>query len=77
MNREIYHYLQNRPELLHFVRMNPVWYRYLAREPNRVTEIEAVSKQFYGKTIPQKLDRLNHRMQMVGMLLQFAESMKD
>ncbi|MFS0672325.1 YlbE-like family protein [Ornithinibacillus sp. 179-J 7C1 HS] len=77
MNKEIYTYLRTRPELINFIRHNPEWYRYLSRDPNRVSEIEMEAKRFYGKTISQKLEKVNQNVQMVGMLLQFAEMMKD
>lgn len=77
MNMNTYQYLKSRPDLHHFVRMNPIWYRYLMRNPNRIMEIEKESKQFYGKTMPQQLEKWNSRIEMVDMLLQFAEAMKD
>ncbi|WP_047981373.1 YlbE-like family protein [Ornithinibacillus contaminans] len=77
MNQELYHYLQARPELMNFIRQNPYWYRYLTRDPSRVVEMEKEAKRFYGKTFTQKMDKMNQNIQMVGVLLQFAEMMKD
>lgn len=72
-----YDYLRARPELANFVRYNPVWYRYLSREPQRIYELEEEAKLFYGKTLPQRLEKLNSQVQMVNMLIQFAGAMKD
>ncbi|MFD2043990.1 YlbE-like family protein [Ornithinibacillus salinisoli] len=77
MNKTCYDYLKSRPELLHFVRHNPIWYRYLSRDPSSLPEIEKEAKRFYGKTFPQQVEKINGHVQMVGMLLQFAETMKD
>jgi hypothetical protein len=77
MEKDLYQYLITRPDLVNFIRFNPKWYRYLSREPARVSEIEQEAKRFYGKTFPQKIERLNNNVAMVGMLLQFAEMMKD
>lgn len=60
-----------------FVRYNPIWYRYLSREPERINEIEKEAKKFYGKTFSQQLDKVNNQVQMVRMLIQFAGEMKD
>lgn len=60
-----------------FVRYNPEWYRYLSRDPDRIDELEKAAKQFYGQTFPQRVEKLNNQVQMVGMLLQFAGAMKD
>lgn len=72
-----YDYLQSRPDLLQFVRYNPVWYRYLTREPYRISELEKEAKRFYGKTMSQRLEKLSNQVQMAGMLIQFADVMKD
>ncbi|WP_138415051.1 YlbE-like family protein [Aquibacillus sediminis] len=77
MQPELYHYLQTRTDLLHFVRQNPKWYRTLSREPNRVGELEQEAKYFYGKTVPQRINKLSNQIQMITMLLQMAGSMKD
>lgn len=77
MNTECYQYLQKNPELANFVRFNPVWYRYLTRDPNRVFELVEEAKVYYGKTLPQRLEKLNNQVQMVNMLIQFANNTKD
>lgn len=77
MDQRSYYYLQANPELANFVRYHPIWYRYLTRDPQRIHEIEKEAKKFYGKTIEQRLERLNDQVQMVHMLIQIAGSMKD
>ncbi len=69
MRREIQSYLQSRPDLTMFVRENPIWYRKLSRSPEKVFEIEQEAKVFYGRTFPQRIDRLNERIQLANMLL--------
>ena len=77
MESTCYYYLKSNPELLRFVRLNPIWYRYLARDPSRMNEIEKEAKIFYGKTIPQRLEKMSHHIQMASMLIQLAGNMKD
>ncbi|MFD2760561.1 YlbE-like family protein [Lentibacillus juripiscarius] len=77
MQTSVQQFLQENPKLAHFVRFNPVWYRHLTRNPERVLELEKASKAFYGKTLPQKADKLKSHMQMVNMLMQFTDLMKD
>ncbi|QTM99311.1 hypothetical protein ERJ70_08335 [Sediminibacillus dalangtanensis] len=77
MQPAIYQQLTNRPDLKHFIRMNPEWYRKLTRYPEEFTEMEKAAKAFYGKTIPQRIERLSGQMQMISMLIQMAGSMKD
>ncbi|WP_053219786.1 YlbE-like family protein [Virgibacillus senegalensis] len=77
MQPVIYQQLNNRPDLKHFIRMNPEWYRKLTRNPDELKEMEKAAKVFYGKTIPQRMERLSDQMQMVTMLIQLAGAMKD
>lgn len=77
MDEKLYQHLTTRPDLLNFIRNNPEWYRYLTRDPSKISEIELEAKRYYGKTLSQKIEKVNQNVQMVGMLLQFAEMMKD
>lgn len=72
-----YQFLQQNPKLAHFVRFNPIWYRYLTREPERVQELERASKQFYGKTFSQQVDKIGNHVQMANMLINLGGAMKD
>lgn len=72
MNRDCYHYLKSEPALLKFVRHNPVWYRYLSRDPNRIVEIEKEAKKYYGKTWPQQFEKASNHFSMMKMLIKLA-----
>jgi len=77
MNEKVYHYLQANQDLLNFVRHNPIWYRYLSRNPERIYELENQAKVFYGKTFSQKLEKVSEQVQMVYMLAQLMQHTKD
>ncbi len=77
MRREIQSYLQSRPDMLMFVRENPIWYRRLSRSPEKVFEIEQEAKFFYGRTFPQRIDKLNESIQLANMLLSMMNVMGD
>ncbi|GAB3068097.1 YlbE-like family protein [Virgibacillus ainsalahensis] len=77
MDSFTYNFLYNNPKLADFVRYNPMWYRYLSRDPGRIEELEKEAKKFYGKTFPQQVENFNKQAQMIGMLIQFAGAMKD
>lgn len=77
MDQQSIQYLKANPKLATFVRYNPVWYRYLSREPERIKEMEKEAKIFYDKTLPQQISTLNDRIQMISMLTEVAKAMKD
>ncbi|GGP15780.1 YlbE-like family protein [Oceanobacillus neutriphilus] len=77
MDNEVITYLKQNPDIAEFVRYHPIWYRYLMRDPNRLTELKKEAKKFYGKTFPQKVNTFSNQLQMVRMFAEMAKSMKD
>jgi heme oxygenase len=77
MQPNVYHFLQSRPDLIRFVRLNPIWYRNLTRDPNRIDELEKEARYFYGRTVPQRIEKVSNQIQMISMLIQMAGAMKD
>lgn len=68
MRQEVQLYLSQRPEMKQFVRNNPLWYRYLSRNPQSILQLEEQVKYYFGKTFPQKIDRFQSNLNMAMML---------
>lgn len=77
MQPGLYQYLESRDDLLKFMRMNPEWYRKITREPGLLPTMEQESKEYFGQTVTQKMERFNNQIQMVQMLMQMAQTMKE
>lgn len=77
MNEGVYHYLQTNKHLLNFIRHQPMWYRYLSRDPEKIHELEEAAKVFYGKTMSQRLEKVNEHIQLIHMLVQLSQLSKD
>ncbi|MDL4841287.1 YlbE-like family protein [Aquibacillus rhizosphaerae] len=77
MQPDVYHSIKHRSGLLHFIRLNPHWYRKLTRDPQSLADLEREAKVFYGKTMPQRIEKVSSHIQMVSMLMQMAGAMKD
>ncbi|KGP72456.1 YlbE-like family protein [Pontibacillus yanchengensis] len=77
MQPGVYQYLESREDLLKFMRMNPKWYRKVTRDPSVLSQMEQESKYYFGKTTTQRIERFNNQLQMVQMLMQMAQAMKD
>jgi hypothetical protein len=77
MHPAVYETLTKQPQLFEFIRENPIWYRYLSREPGMVLEIEKAAREYEGKTFSKRLEKLGSQAQMVHMLIQLAGAMKD
>ncbi|WP_174613139.1 YlbE-like family protein [Virgibacillus ihumii] len=77
MQTETYRILKNNPSYVNFIRQNPIWYRYLTREPHLISEIEKEAKVYYGKTLPQQIEKFGNHVQMLHMFAQLAANIKD
>jgi hypothetical protein len=75
MRTNVLHYIKSRPELIQFVRQNPIWYRKLSRNPELIDTIEKEAKYFYGKTFSQKVNKFQQNIQMASFLLGFLQQM--
>ncbi|OZM58478.1 hypothetical protein CIB95_02610 [Lottiidibacillus patelloidae] len=75
MNKQVQNYIYSNSELNYFIRMNPIWYRRLAREPEEIQNFEAAAKQFYGKTIPQRVNKVNEKIQSLGMMFELLKAL--
>ncbi|QDP40069.1 YlbE-like family protein [Radiobacillus deserti] len=77
MQPSLYQYIQSNQEMVSYIREHPEWYRRLTRNPDSIQEMEQEMKVYYGRTVPQKMERFASQMQMVSMFIQLAGSMKD
>ena len=75
MRHEVQLYINQHPEIKQFIRNNPMWYRYLSRNPESVIQLEQEVKHFYGKTFPQKIERFQSNLNMAMMLLDMIRGM--
>ncbi|UOE92959.1 YlbE-like family protein [Alkalihalobacillus sp. LMS39] len=74
MRKDVYIQLTNKPELRQFVRQHPHWYRKLNREPHSISTLEQEANQFYGKTFPQRIERLQGNLNLAMMMIQMLQS---
>lgn len=72
-----YYKLQQRPDLLSFLRYNPEWYRYLTRNPDQLVQMEKEAKIFHGKTLTQRIEKFNDHLELATMLIYMTETFKD
>ncbi|MCD8502536.1 MAG: YlbE-like family protein [Bacillaceae bacterium] len=75
MRQEVQMYLNQRQDLKQYLRINPVWYRKLSRNPQSISEMEQEAKIYYGKTFPQKVERFQSNLNMAMMLLEMIKGM--
>lgn len=74
MRKDLLSSIRHDPLLHEYIRMHPYWYRKLGRNPESFSEFRYEAKQFFGKTIPQRIEKLNQNVQMAMMLMQMFQA---
>lgn len=77
MDQAIYKQIRGNQEMLYFLRKHPIWYRNLTRNPYMYKNFEEEVRIFYGKTVPQRIEKIKNNIQMIDMLVSLSKSMKD
>lgn len=63
--------------MLYFLRKHPIWYRKLSYGDSAFDEFIREMRLFYGKTIPQRVERVKNQLQMVDLIISLSKAMKD
>ncbi|PYZ97898.1 hypothetical protein CR205_04700 [Alteribacter lacisalsi] len=75
MRPEVLQQVRAKPELWKYLRLHPGWYRKLARNPASLQEMEKESRVFYGKTFPQRMDKIQNNVNLASMLFEMVRQM--
>ncbi|MEE6452133.1 YlbE-like family protein [Gottfriedia acidiceleris] len=77
MRKDVLEFLQSEEDYLKFLRQQPKWYRKLSRNPELTDEFRLASLEFFGKTIPQRVDKLSNQVQMASFMIDMFSVLKD
>jgi len=77
MRKDVLDFLQSNEDYMRFIRIQPKWYRTLTRNPELLEEFRLASMQFFGKTIPQRVDKLQNQVQMASFMVEMFQALKE
>jgi len=77
MRREIYEYIIAKKDLHQFLKEQPIWYKILSRNPMELRNFERTCKQYYKKTIPDRVEKVSNSIQMAAIMLNMLQSMNS
>lgn len=77
MRKDVLDFLQSDEEYIKFIRQQPKWYRKLSRNPELTEDFRLASLEFFGKTIPQRVDKLQNQVQMASFMIDMFQVLKE
>ena len=69
MSIENQFYLNNNLLLKRFLHENPIYYKYLNRDPNFIIQLEKIMKEKYKITLPDKIDKVREKLDMLNTFI--------
>ncbi|GAE24119.1 hypothetical protein JCM9140_25 [Halalkalibacter wakoensis JCM 9140] len=73
MRADVQRVLFERPELRQYIRQHPIWYRKLTRDPSQIPALEKEANQFYGRTLPQRVEKVQNSLGLVMMMMEMLK----
>ncbi|WP_088104978.1 YlbE-like family protein [Halalkalibacter urbisdiaboli] len=73
MRVEVQRFLEQKPELRQYIRLHPIWYRKLSRNPGELSNLEKEANYFYGRTLPQRVEKVQNNLGLVMMLMEMLQ----
>lgn len=74
MRQDIMRYIEKDIDMLNYIRMRPHWYRKLSRDPETLGEFQIECKQFFRKTIPDRVGQIANSIQMAQIMMSLFSS---
>lgn len=77
MRKDIMEYIQADPDLIKFLREQPLWYRRLGRNPNQLQSFQVSALHYHKKSIPHHVERFSNGVQMAQMMVGMFQAMNS
>ncbi|WP_042349055.1 YlbE-like family protein [Bacillus massiliigorillae] len=75
MRQDLYEWIKNDGDQLQYLRLQPIWYRKLTRNPQEIEKFGTDTVFHFEKSIPQRVNKLTNGVQVASMMLGMLQSM--
>ncbi|WP_019242431.1 MULTISPECIES: YlbE-like family protein [Bacillus] len=75
MRQDLYEWIKGNEDQLKYLRLQPIWYRRLMRNPHEIEKLGTESVYHFEKSIPQRVSQLTNGVQVASMMLNMIQTM--
>ena len=75
MRQDIYGWISTNEDYLKFLRLQPMWYRRLTRNPHEAEKMGTEAIYHFEKSIPHRVGKLSNGVQIANMMLGMLQTM--
>ena len=76
MRKEVWATVLSNPDYHRFIQENPQWYRRLTRNPTDLETLDISVKQYFKKSIPDRVGKLSQNVQIASMMIDLFQMMQ-
>lgn len=74
---DIIDYIYENEDYKMFLREHPLWYRKLTRDPYDTEPFELAALQFFKKTLPDRVEKLNNQLGFASFMMDMFKTMNS
>ena len=77
MRQDIYEFIQSNEDVRNYIRIQPIWYKRLMRNPHHISQLETEAKYFFGKSISHRVSKFSNSVQVASMMLNMFQAVNN
>lgn len=77
LRQNIYSFIEENEDLKKYIRIQPIWYKRLMRNPHHIEQMETEAKFFFGKSIPHRISKFSDSVQVASMMLHMFQAVNS
>ncbi len=77
MRQNIYKFIEENDDLRQYLRIQPIWYRRLMRNPHHIEQLETEATYFFKKSIPDRVSKFTDSVQVASMMLNMFQAVNS
>jgi len=75
LRQDVYNYIKDNEDYLKYLRLQPIWYRKLSRNPQEFEKLGTDAAYHFQKSIPHRVNQLTNGVQVASMMLGMLQNM--
>ena len=75
MRQDVYEWIKENEDQLKYLRLQPIWYRRLMRNPRDFEKMSTEAVYHFEKSVPQRVNKFSDGIQVANMMLGMLQAM--
>ena len=77
MRQNIYEFIEANEDVRQYLRIQPLWYKQLIRNPHHLQQLETEATYFFKKSITHRVSKFSENVQVASMMLHMFQAVNQ